>query len=217
MWIKICGIRDVDTALAVARLGPQAIGLNFFEGSPRVVAPHVAAEIVRLLPAEVEPVGVFVNHTIEQITSVCRQCGLQAIQLHGDEPPELLVDLATYKVLRAFRVGESGLDDMADYLQRCQQLGVMPAACLVDARVEGVYGGTGQTAPWKLLRGDYRSDTWPPLILAGGLRPDNVAAAMNTVQPWGIDVAGGVESSPGCKDLGLVRTFIERVRMEEES
>lgn len=215
MWIKICGIRDLDTALAVARLGPQAIGLNFYEESPRVVAPHVAAEIVRLLPAEVEPVGVFVNHTSEQIDSVCRQCGLKTIQLHGDEPPELLVELSAYKIVRAFRVGENGLLDMANYLDHCRTLGAIPAACLVDARVEGVYGGTGRTAPWELLSKEFRTTAWPPLILAGGLRPDNVADAIRTVKPWGIDVAGGVESSPGCKDLSLVCTFIERTRIED--
>lgn len=210
MWTKICGIRDVSTALAVAELGPQAIGLNFFEGSLRVVEVEVAAEIVRKLPERVEPVGLFVNHSLGDIRSICGPCGISLIQLHGDEPPEFLAELSEFRIVKAFRIGESGLFEVADYLERCRTLGVRPWACLADAKVPGSYGGTGRVAPWEILRDQWNAD-WPPLILAGGLTPRNVADGIRVVRPWGVDVAGGVESSPGQKDLSLVQEFLQRV------
>lgn len=208
MWIKICGIRDVDTAIAVAQLRPQAIGLNFYERSVRYVTPDVAAEIVRRLPKEVEPIGLFVNHSAEQIRQICRESGLRTIQLHGDEPPELLAELSEFQILRAFRIGDGGLHEVTGYLGRCLELNARPRACLADAKVAGYFGGTGQVAPWEILH-DWRSD-WPPLVLAGGLTPENVADGIKIVRPRGVDVAGGVESSPGKKDLALVKSFIER-------
>lgn len=239
MWIKICGIREVETALAVAQTGATAIGLNFYAKSPRSLDPQIAAEIVRRLPHDLEPVGLFVNHTVDEVITTCEQVGLQTVQLHGDEPPEFLRELltrsltlrvgsaerrttrfgeegddggsATFQTIRAFRVGNEGLGEMAAYLDRCRILGAMPAACLVDARVDGQYGGTGHTAPWELLRREYRTGEWPPLILAGGLTPKNVAEAIGIVKPWGVDVAGGVESAIACKDLGLVRQFVDAV------
>lgn len=212
MWIKICGIRDLATALAVAELGPQAIGLNFYARSPRVVAPESAAEIVQRLPAGVEPIGVFVNHSTEQILDLCQFCGIRTIQLHGDEPPEMLAKLGALKVIRAFRVGAEGLSPVATYLESCSSLGAVPVACLIDARVDGLYGGSGKQPPWDVIRRDYQADRWPPLILAGGLHPGNVRAAIQTIRPWGIDVAGGVESAVACKDPAMVREFIRIAR-----
>jgi phosphoribosylanthranilate isomerase len=212
MWVKICGIRDVPTARAVAELRPDAIGLNFYRGSVRAVDRQVAAEITAVLPAPIEPVGVFVNHSVDEIVALCDQCGLRTIQLHGDEPASLLPRLAAYRIIRAFRVGAEGLESVADYLDECGRLQALPWACLVDARVEGSYGGTGKTAPWDLLTRDYRFDVWPPLILAGGLTPENVVAAVAAVRPFGVDVAGGVESSPGVKDIAAVARFIAAAR-----
>lgn len=212
MWIKICGIRDVQTALDVAACGVQAIGLNFYEQSPRAVAPDVAAEIVARLPAGVEPVGLFVNHSPSQIREIAGRCGLRTLQLHGDEPPDVLAELSDYNIARAFRVGDEGLSFVGQYLERCRQLRALPWACLVDARVAGQYGGTGQTAPWDLLKREYNTRDWPPLILAGGLRPENVGAAISRVTPWGVDVAGGVEASQGCKDISRVRDFVSAAR-----
>ncbi|HTI52357.1 MAG TPA: phosphoribosylanthranilate isomerase [Planctomycetaceae bacterium] len=212
MWIKICGIRDYETAEAVAECGPQAIGLNFYEKSPRFVAPQLATEIVVRLPREVEPVGVFVNHSVDEIQTICRRCDIGIVQLHGDEPPEVVAALSQFRVIRAFRVGAEGLGEITSYLQRCRRLDTLPWACLVDARVEGTYGGTGQAAPWELIRRDYNFAGWPPLILAGGLQPDNVSAAIKAVRPWGVDVAGGVESAVACKDISLVRKFVESAR-----
>lgn len=211
-WTKICGLRDVETALAVAACGPQAIGLNFYDRSPRQVSPRVALEIVSRLPAGVEPVGVFVNHSLEEIKSISGDCGLKTVQLHGDEPPEFVEALAPLRVIRAFRVGDAGLDEVAHTLEECRRRSAAPWACLIDARVEGVYGGTGQVAPWELLRREYDSCEWPPLILAGGLTPENVALAIRTAEPWGVDVAGGVESAVACKDVARVRKFVETAR-----
>ncbi|MBI3862438.1 MAG: phosphoribosylanthranilate isomerase [Planctomycetia bacterium] len=209
MWTKICGIRDVATALASAQAGADAIGLNFYANSPRVVASDTAAEVVAALPPQTVPIGVFVNHAADDVRAIAKQCGLRTIQLHGDEPPEFVAELAgEFRIVRAFRVGEDGLKHVEDYLDRCRLLGAALWACLFDTKVSGHYGGTGQIAPWETIRREYKTGEWPPLILAGGLRPQNVAKAIATVKPWGVDVAGGVESSVACKDLALVRQFV---------
>jgi phosphoribosylanthranilate isomerase len=209
MWIKICGIRDVATAQAVAQSAANAIGLNFYARSPRVIAPAVAKEIVAALPPGIEPVGVFVNHSLDEVRAIAGECGLRTIQLHGDEPPEILAALARdFKVIRAFRVCDDGLKEVDDYLLACRRLGALPWACLIDAKVPGHYGGTGRLAPWETVRRAYKTDDWPPLILAGGLSPENVAQAVASVTPWGVDVAGGVESTVACKDAALVRQFV---------
>lgn len=212
MWIKICGIRDAETALAVAALKPDALGLNFYAGTPRVVDVETATEIVRQLPAEVEPVGVFVNQPAEEIRNLCDRCGIRTVQLHGDEPPELVVELQqcneAARVIRAWRLGSEGLEPLTTYLAECDRLGAEISACLIDARVAGLYGGSGQSPPWAVLSADYRREAWPPLILAGGLTPENVAGGIRTVCPWGVDVSSGVESRPGEKDLDRVRDFI---------
>ncbi|HUQ71035.1 MAG TPA: phosphoribosylanthranilate isomerase [Planctomycetaceae bacterium] len=218
VWTKICGVRDVTAATAVAELGPSAIGLNFYPKSPRCVDTTVAAEIVSQLPATTEAVGVFVNATAERVADVVTQIGLHRIQLHGDEPPEFLAEIQRRcpqtPLIRAWRMSDTGLADLASYLARCDDLGVTISACLVDAHVAGSYGGTGAVVQWELLRDSYRTDQWPPLVLAGGLRPGNVAAAIRAMQPWGVDVASGVESAPGVKDLALVEQFLAVARSQ---
>lgn len=219
MWIKVCGIANRETAQAVAGLGPDAIGLNFYPRSPRCLSVDEAEQIVALLPETVEPIGLFVNESAERIDAICRQCSITTVQLHGDEPEELLAEVlecnADYRLVRAFRVGEEGLSPLAESLDRLWRLKVMLHAVLLDARVAGLFGGTGETAPWSGIAEQYREDDWPPLILAGGLTRDNVAEAVRSVRPWGVDVAGGVESSPGVKDLELVREFIAAARAAE--
>lgn len=217
MWIKICGIKDTATAEQIARLKPDAVGLNFYAQTPRAVpSVETAAEIVQVLPKSIEPVGLFVNHSVAEILSTCEQCNLKTVQLHGDESPELLADVQQQnpelRILRAFRMGEEGLAPLEAYLDESERLKVKISACLIDARVEGLYGGSGRTVPWDRLAAEYKRDNWPNLILAGGLTPDNAAEAIRIVQPWGVDVAGGVESAPGEKDLLLVERFITTVR-----
>jgi len=216
MWVKICGIRDEETARWIADLRPDAIGLNFYEPSVRSIAPAVAARIARGLPMEIEAVGLFVNHSLDDLLHRVEDCGIGTVQLHGDEPPEFLKEILDrrpdLKIIRAFRVGRKGCGALGKYLADCQRLEVCLAGCLVDAQVSGAYGGTGHTAPWDLLAEDYDSDRWPRLIVAGGLTPDNVSEAIRITAPFGVDVASGVESAPGIKDLALVRRFLEAAR-----
>lgn len=210
-WVKLCGVRDVESAVALAELKPDAIGLNLYPPSTRYVSPEVAGKICKALPESVLRVGVFVNSTLVDILRLVSTVGLQAVQLHGDEPAELVGQLRAalpgLPVIRAWRVDEGGLGTLADYLE---SHGDWPDAILIDAKVAGHYGGTGRTAPWDVLR-DYRPD-WPPLILAGGLDAGNVAEAIATVHPYGVDTAGGIESSPGVKDLTRARTFVNAAR-----
>jgi phosphoribosylanthranilate isomerase len=212
MWVKICGIRDVETARWVARERPDAIGLNFYAASPRRVPEIAAMQIVRSLPDEVEPIGLFVNHPLLEIRQICEHVGLRCVQIHGDETPEFLAELKGLEIIRALRVGDEGLAPVHAYLDRCRELNVRLRACLLDANVSGSYGGTGQTAPWERIATEYRCDLDPPLILAGGLTPANVAAAIAAVRPWGVDTAGGVESAKACKDPERVRQFLSLAR-----
>jgi phosphoribosylanthranilate isomerase len=215
MWVKICGIRDVSTAERVAALSPDAIGLNFYSPSPRFVSRDVAREIASRLPFAISAVGVFVNHSVMEIAETVSACGLTMVQLHGDEPPEFLATLqATLSappLIRAWRMG-GDLADLEAYFTECRKLGVRLAGCLIDAKVSGSYGGTGRTPSWDMLRDSYRREAWPPLILSGGLTPDNVAEGIHVVGPWGVDVASGVESSPGVKDVDRVAAFIHEAR-----
>ena len=140
MWIKICGIRDVETATEVAQLSPDAVGLNFYPKTPRAVASETAAKIVTSLPHGLEPVGLFVNRTAESIHEICRRCTLRTIQLHGDEPPDVLAKLRgfceDYRIIRAYRLGPEGFSALAEYLDRCRELDVELSACLIDAHVK---------------------------------------------------------------------------------
>lgn len=212
-WIKICGVRDLATARDVVALKPSAIGLNFFAKSSRVVSIADARAIVESLGdlPRTTPVGLFVNQTLDEVGAIAAQVGLRAAQLHGDETPEFLRQLherhSEWKLFKAFRVGDS-LQPVAEFIAACQRLNVPLAGCFLDAKVEGAFGGTGHVAPWELIARNYDRTHWPPLILAGGLTPDNVAEAIATVRPFGVDTASGVESSPGVKDTKLVAQFV---------
>ena len=215
-WIKVCGIRDVATAEAAAAAGASAVGLNFFAKSSRSVAPADAARIVSALSAtSTQAIGLFVNHSRDEIESITAQAGLTAIQLHGDETPAFINELQQRHpdgaILKAFRIAES-LQPVAEFLAECKRLNVRLAGCLLDARVDGSFGGTGAVAPWELIARDYDRANWPPLILAGGLIPENVAAAIKSVRPMGVDTASGVESSPGVKETKLLVRFVAEAR-----
>ena len=211
MWVKICGIHDVETARAVADLRPDAIGLNFFPQSPRFVDVRMAERICRALPVDIEPIGLFVNHNVDDILSICQHCRITTVQLHGDEPIEQLGRLVEQglSVIRALRVDAAGVPAIPETI--AAHSAVPLRAILVDAKTPGQFGGTGQTAPWKPLAAVWQCD-WPSLILAGGLTPSNVAQAIHSVGPWGVDTASGVESSPGIKDIPRTREFIEAAR-----
>ena len=227
MWIKICGIRDRQTADVVAKLGADAVGLNFYAKTPRQIDVGSAAEVVSRLNSTavmdsantsgpVEPVGLFVNHSTDEIVTICQQSGIGTVQVHGDEPPELLAEiqnrLPELNIIRAFRFGDAGLQPLQEYVTKCNELRVSIWACLVDSHVEGSYGGTGTTVAWQRLREEFSAVDLPPLILAGGLDADNVADAIKTVRPWGVDTASGVEFSPGQKNPHKVEQFINNAR-----
>ena len=209
--IKICGITNEADACEAAMLGADAIGLNFYEKSPRFVDFDKAQRILREIPPFVEPVGVCVVWRWREAAQVIETLPLRTLQLHRGEGGILLHDLSPIRLIAAISVGEEAhLTEITRSLNHWQKEGGrLPSAILVDAHVPGQYGGTGKTAPWNLLA-DFR--TGVPLILAGGLTPENVAEAIRIVRPYGVDVAGGVETRPGQKDADKMKRFIDTAR-----
>lgn len=207
--IKICGVTNDADARQAALLGADAVGLNFYAQSSRHVAPAAVELILRELPLFVDAVGVFVNQPLREVFELANRFGrIRTVQWHGDDRE--LSDTFPFRLIAAFPVQDArSLLSITRYLDLCRGLGRLPAAVLVDAHVPGQYGGTGQTAPWKLLA---NFQPGVPLILAGGLTPHNVAEAIRIVRPYGVDVAGGVESSPGHKDPEKMRRFIGNAR-----
>ncbi len=205
---KICGITNETDAQAMAATGVDAIGLNFYPKSRRYVTVGQAESIVAQLPRSIKRVGLFVDATDDEISAVYDRLQLDLIQLHGSEPPEFLASLGERPVMKAFRLGTSGVAPIAAYLEECRALGCTPEMILIDADVPGQLGGTGETADWDLLieqraqLGDHR------LVLAGGLTPSNVADAIERVAPDAVDTASGVERSCPQKDEQLSRDFV---------
>ena len=203
--IKICGITNPADAALAATLGADWIGLNFYPKSPRYVDEAMAKAIVRVLPTSVEPVALFVNELAETMRNVARRLQIRTLQVHGD-----LGDAATWGELQwvpAFSVRDAS--DLATIEARLKTFVTPPAAILIDAHVPGMFGGTGMVAPWHLLA-DFNPGV--PIILAGGLTPDNVAKAIRIVRPYAVDVASGVESAPGKKDPIKVAAFIKAAK-----
>lgn len=206
--IKICGLTSVEDAQVVARAGADAIGLNFYPPSPRCVAREVAQAIVKTLPAAVVKVGLFVNPEAAVACRVFDDLGLDLLQLHGDERPEFLSELGDRPVMKVFRPGSAGLEPIAEYLAECGRRGCLPRLVLLDAFQPGAYGGTGQLADWPAAL-QYRNEGLrPPLVLAGGLTPENVARAIRATGVAAVDTASGVESAPGRKDPAAVAAFV---------
>ena len=198
MRVKICGITTVADALMAARAGADAIGLNFYERSSRVVSVARARRIVASLPPFVWAVGIFVNASATTINRVSREVGLHVVQLHGDEPESLLPRLHR-PIFRALHVGPTRLTTSS----------FPGASALVLDAAQAGYGGGGRTFDWSRAR---TIAAKRPVLLAGGLTPDNVAAAIATVRPLGVDVASGVESKPGTKDPRAVAAFVRAAR-----
>jgi phosphoribosylanthranilate isomerase len=204
--IKICGINRVADAEQAALLGADAVGLNFYPRSPRYLDPASCAAILRALPPFVEPVALFVEQPLRHVFETLNQLGrVRTFQWYGSRRE--LSDTFPFPYIPAFPVrDQAGLGDITRYLDSCLAFGGRPAAVLVDAAVPGQHGGTGRTVPWELLAG---FDPGVPLILAGGLTPDNVAEAVRVVRPYGVDVASGVEGLPAQKDPEKMHRFIE--------
>lgn len=204
--VKICGVtRPADLADACAA-GADAIGLNFAPPSPRAIDLAVARELLAAVPCFVTPVAVFARQRFAEVRATLAQLGrISAFQVHGSEPE--VIDASPWHYVPAFQVrSRADLDGIESYLARCRAAGRLPSALLVDGYAPGLVGGTGVAAPWALLA-DFRPGV--PLILAGGLTPDNVAEAVRTVRPWAVDVASGVETSPGVKGRDKVRRFLD--------
>jgi phosphoribosylanthranilate isomerase len=201
--VKICGITRAEDAGLAVELGAWALGFILWDGSPRAADPAVAAGIARAhRRSHVETVGVFVDPTLDEVAAAVEGIGLSMVQLHGDVGPSFTTEVGRRtgaRVIRAFRIGSSAdVQDterfrFADYH-------------LFDARVKGLQGGSGETWDWDLLR---RRHSKVPLILSGGLTPENVADGIARAQPYAVDVASGVEASPGVKDEATLRAFME--------
>jgi phosphoribosylanthranilate isomerase len=202
--VKVCGITNLEDALAAVQAGADALGFNFWPGSSRYIEPTEAGKVIAQLPRGVIPVGVFVNEpnmSIREITSLAR---LRMVQLHGEEPPEEVTTVAAQglPVLKAIRVGP---DFRPEQLAAYSEV----AAFLLDTASAGERGGTGKSFDWELAR---KAKQYGHIVLAGGLNPENVEEAVRQAQPSGVDVCSGVESRPGVKDQARLREFVERAK-----
>lgn len=198
--VKVCGITRREDALLAADLGASAVGFVFWPHSPRYVEPEAAAEIARALPADVAPVGVFVDPAVDDVRRIAARVGLAAVQLHGDEPATLC-DGLPYRVLKAVPVAGAATRAAAERVPR-------RVTVLLDARDPVRRGGTGRTVDWGVAA---EVAARRRIFLAGGLGPGNVGEALRTVRPYGVDVSSGVEARPGRKDAGRLRVFFEEV------
>ncbi|MDR5708747.1 MAG: phosphoribosylanthranilate isomerase [Armatimonadota bacterium] len=198
--VKICGIRTVEEARAAAEAGADAVGFVFWPRSRRYVEPEMAARIAQALPPFLVRVGVFVNEPPERVEEIAACVGLDAVQLHGDEPPEVCARLRR-RVIKAIRIRDGrSLEAAADY---------PVSALLLDTYVPETYGGTGRTFDWSLVEAVRHLDR--PLLLSGGLNPENVAEAIRRVRPYGVDASSGVETD-GRKDPEKICAFVAAVR-----
>lgn len=206
-WVKICGNRTARSAIAAAEAGADAVGFVFVAGQRRYVAPATAGEISHALPPRVERIGIFVDQTVEQIARVYDQAGLSGVQLHGGEGPAAVAELRRRlgpdaRIIKAWRVRASEAGGSPPALDEYP-----PGPHLVEGFQPGTLGGSGHAWDWRYLAALAREYPERSFILAGGLRPDTVAAAIAAVHPWGVDVSSGVERD-GEKDPDLIRAFV---------
>jgi phosphoribosylanthranilate isomerase len=204
MEIKICGITNLEDAVYACMYGADAVGFIFYEPSPRYISPEKAKGIIDKLAHDMTVVGVFVNEDSHVVKSIVEFCGLDLIQLHGDESPEYCVQFPGTTLIKAFSPrSEEDLSSVKNYPVK---------AILIDSRDSGLYGGTGKKSKWELAA---RLREKHALVLAGGLNADNILTAMNTVMPHAVDVNSGVEISPRKKDPQKMKHLIDLVHMFE--
>jgi phosphoribosylanthranilate isomerase len=204
MRVKICGITNLDDAAEAVRLGAWAIGLIHYDKSPRACAPGEAVAISAAFRRKCEVVGVFVNPELDQVVKAVEDASLTMVQLNGAEGPQLCSEVARrtgVKVIKAIHVSSAAEIHAAEAFRTDFHL--------FDCRGRGLWGGTGESFDWGLLRG-HRSEV--PAIVAGGLRPGNVAEAIATTHPFAVDVASGVEAAPGRKDHAAMAAFFEAAK-----
>jgi phosphoribosylanthranilate isomerase len=202
-FIKICGITNLDDALAAVDAGADALGFNFYKPSPRYIAPSAAREMVEQVPARMLTVGVFVNEESQTVMSIAHEAGLKAVQLHGDESPDYCRDLASeFYVIKTLAVSDS--------FDAKQSHAYDVDAIMLDTKDSRLHGGTGRVFDWSVARA--ASQIVPKLYLAGGLSPENVAEAVAVVQPYAVDACSALEDRPGIKNHERMRAFVETVR-----
>ena len=200
MEIKICGITNMEDAVMAFAYGADALGFIFYEKSPRYVSPETAMSIIQNLPDEISKVGVFVNHDIHAVRQIYEFCGLDLIQLHGDESPDYCREFSQSILIKAISPrNEEDLGIVKRYDVK---------AVIVDARESGLYGGTGKKSNWELAA---KLKEMHLLVLSGGLNAGNILQGIRTVSPHAVDVNSGVELSPGKKDPKKVQSMIETV------
>jgi len=209
--VKICGITSVDDARSAVEAGADALGLNFYRQSKRYCPVDVASEIVSVVGDSVHTVGVFVNASAEEVRHAFHTLRLDSVQLHGDESPDDLSELRGIPVIKAFRV-DGDFSAIGEFTRACHARRCRPRMILIDAAQAGTYGGTGNTLDWQVLAKHRVELAEMPLVLAGGLTPENVAEAIGVVRPWGVDVASGVEASPGRKSVPQMQAFVAAAR-----
>ena len=200
--VKICGLRSLDDALAAVDAGADALGFNFYPASPRYVSLKAAADIIAKLPPFVTPVAVWVNPTLGQVREALGACRWGALQFSGEDEDELLHSFPPDLCIQTVRLTDKRSLTALKSLPRS-------AAWLVDASVKGSFGGSGKLARWDLAAAAAKLKA---VILAGGLTPENVAEAVRTVRPYGVDTASGVEKSPGRKDAALMQAFVRAAK-----
>jgi phosphoribosylanthranilate isomerase len=198
--VKICGITNLDDALMAVDAGADALGFVFYDKSPRNINPMTAAAIIAKLPPFIQTVGLFVNEEVEQINWTADYCGLDIVQLHGDETPEDCLEV-NRRVIKAFRMKNIV---SIDPLKKFQVSGY-----LLDAWSPDAFGGTGKTFNWEMAAA---ARQYGRIILAGGLCTDNILEALKAVQPYGVDVSSGVESATGKKDRKKMKDFVRRAK-----
>jgi phosphoribosylanthranilate isomerase len=220
-WIKICGMTNLEDALATAEAGPNAVGFVFYDKSPRNIDPQTAKSIVAKLPPRLEKVGVFVHGANTGMEKIAREVGLTGVQVHADpsvngHPPEpqLPPQFKRYVALPGkLFFGEKG-DGLKWFLPRGRRID----AIFLDSSTERLPGGTGEVFDWKQAAPTVGLlNRMIPIVVAGGLNAENVGEAIHTLSPWGVDVSSGVEASPGKKDPEKVRAFIQAVRNIENN
>jgi phosphoribosylanthranilate isomerase len=200
--VKVCGITSYEDAAMALDQGVDVLGFNFFTKSSRYIDPAAARSIIRRLPPFVTPVGLFVNQPeADDVAKTAHEAGVQVLQLHGDESPEYCGRLSSWNIIKVLRLDGLGVtEDLREYSVQ---------AFLLDSRDDERFGGTGLRFDWSLAE---PVRAFGPIILAGGLKPENVGEAIRSVRPYGVDVCSGVESVPGRKDKRKLAAFMEEVR-----
>lgn len=217
--IKICGITRPEDGAAAAAAGADAVGLVFHPPAPRCLSIERAREIIAALPAFVTPVGLFVDVAPEHVTETARTLGLRQVQLNGAETPEIVAALQPLAVVKAIHVERDRFGETLHRWRAAPALTNLKGLVLETAGT-GRAGGTGVANDWDTVRrhqaaGDFAG--LPPIIAAGGLTPETVAAVVRNVRPWAVDVSSGVEDSPGRKSVGRIAAFVAAVRAADES